>query len=457
MQLDTESIARCVPGEAPAADHITLRGPAPASASAFDVDGLLAETAGYSIAAIDRFGAARGVPTVPRVLDRAHLLAFCTTHVELNGEPVPAWAELSGVYPTRDGRHLQIHCNFAHHAAGVVQLLGSGSDRPSVAAAIAERDAFDLEDQLIGAGMIAAVVRTLDEWDAHPHDHATIGLPVLSVERVGDATPIVHLPQRGAPPLHGLRVLDCSRVLAGPVAGQVLAASGADVLRVGADHLPSVPVGVMSTGFGKRNTSLDLRTPRDAEAMDTLLGDADIWIDAYRPHALERLGYTPERAAALRPGIVVVQISAFDWTGPWAGRRGYDSIVQSTTGVRHAGGVYARDALGQPTDPGPLGLPVQALDYATGFMAAGVAAQLAAHQREVGGSWLARLSLLRTRNLLVGRRPPEPFVPAAVEVDPRHLHRVDSDFGALTSVLPVIGAVGSAPQRLGTSPPVWRS
>lgn len=457
MQPETESIATCVPGTTPDAAHITLSGPATASASAFDVDALLADTAGYSIAAIDHLGATRGVPTVPRELDRAHLLAFCTTHVELNGAPVPAWGELSGVYPTHDDRHLQIHCNFAHHAAGVVQRLGCGADRSSVADAIAARDAFELEDELIAAGMIAAVVRTLDEWGVHPHRHATVELPVLSVERVGDAAPTVEPPRRHGSPLDGLRVLDCSRVLAGPVAGQVLAASGADVLRVGADHLPSVPVGVMSTGFGKRNTSLDLRTPHGVDALDALLADADIWIDAYRPHALERLGYTPERAAELRPGIVVVQISAFDWTGPWAGRRGFDSIVQSTTGVRHAGGVYARDALGRPTDPGPLGLPVQALDYATGFMAAGVAAQLAAHQRTVGGSWLARLSLLRTRNLLVDRRPAEPFVPNAVEVDPRHLHEVGSGFGPLTSVLPVVGAVGSPPQALGTSPPVWRS
>ena len=129
--------------------------------------------------------------------------------------------------------------------------------------------------------------------------------------------------------------------------------------------------------------------------------------------------------------------------------------MQSTTGIRWAGGGAATDEHGDPLDGGPLGLPVQALDYATGFLAAGVAAQLVAHQRRVGGSWLARLSLLRTRNWLVRRQGPQAFQPAPVEVDARFLHDVDSDFGRLTSVRPFAGLVGAAPRRLGTSAPTW--
>ncbi len=189
--------------------------------------------------------------------------------------------------------------------------------------------------------------------------------------------------------------------------------------------------------------------------MDALLDDADVWIDAYRPGALADLGFSPERVATRRPGIVVVQVSAFDWTGPWGGRRGFDSIVQSTTGIRWAGGVAATDSLGGPLDRGPIGLPVQALDYATGFLAAGVASQLVAHQRHVGGSWLARLSLLRTRNWLARRQSLVAYEPAPVDVDRRFLHEVESDFGRLTSVLPLAGRVGTPPRRLGTSPPHW--
>ena len=190
--------------------------------------------------------------------------------------------------------------------------------------------------------------------------------------------------------------------------------------------------------------------------MDALLRDTGVWIDAYRPGAMAALGYTPERAAAIRPGVVIVQISAFDWSGPWAARRGFDSIVQSTTGVRWAGGEVALDAAGRPAGSGPAGLPVQALDYATGFLAAGVAAQLLRHQRDVGGSWSARVSLLRTRNRLVSLGGPTPFTPAPVPVGTDRLDTVESEFGRVTAVRPFVGARPHPPRRLGTSSPVWR-
>ncbi|MGA9278090.1 CoA transferase, partial [Ilumatobacter sp.] len=392
MELDLGEMVAALPGDALDASHVAISGPDRVASSAFDVDSILANSAAFAVAALDRLGEQRGVAVPDRTIDLEHLLAFATAHVEVGGEPVPAWADLSGVYPTRDGRHLQVHCNFEHHAEGVVRRLGCGPDRDSVASAIAERSALELEAELIEDGMIGAVVRALDEWAAHPHAAATEGLPLATVERVGDGDPIPVSPSDDAA-MSGLRVLDCSRVLAGPVSGQILAGFGADVLRLGADHLPSVPVGVMSTGFGKRNASLDVRTDTGARTMDQLLAEADVWIDAYRPGAFDELGFPVERVVAQRPGLVVVQISAFDWVGPWAGRRGFDSIVQSTTGLRWAGGEFARDRDGSPSHFGPIGLPVQALDYATGFLAAGVAASLVDHQRRVGGSWLGRVSL----------------------------------------------------------------
>jgi crotonobetainyl-CoA:carnitine CoA-transferase CaiB-like acyl-CoA transferase len=153
--------------------------------------------------------------------------------------------------------------------------------------------------------------------------------------------------------------------------------------------------------------------------------------------------------------VVIVQISAFDWTGPWAGRRGYDSIVQSTTGIRWAGGFSAIDESGRAVDRGPTGLPVQALDYATGFLAAGVAARLLHHQGQVGGTWLARLSLLRTRNHLVGLGGTNPYVPKPVAVHPPQLDEIESAFGRITAVRPFVGEWCGAPQPLGTSDPTW--
>lgn len=445
LHSDIEHLAGSVPGAGVDASHVDLVAASPGAASAFDVDRLLAASAGYCVATAD--GLTGGSRPALRQLDLGHVLSFCTTHVEIDGEAVPAWADLSGVYPTADGRHVQIHCNFPHHADGVVALLGTSDDRSDVAAAIADRDSIGLETELVEAGLIGAVVRTLPEWDDHPHARATRHLPIVSIDRIGDADPSV--------PNAPLRVLDCSRVLAGPVAGQMLAGFGADVIRLGAPHLPSVAVGVISTGFGKRNADADLRTDDGRRSMTALLEGADVWIDAYRPGAISGHGFPPDRAAELRPGIVVVQISAFDEIGPWAGRRGYDSIVQSTTGIRWAGGAHAVDAEGAPVDRGPTGLPVQALDYATGFTAAGVAAQLVAHQRRVGGSWLARLSLLRTRSWLVSMGGPSSYRPAPLRARPDHLIAVDSDFGRVTAVSPFCGELRHAPRRLGTSDPTW--
>ncbi len=449
FEADVGYLSGLVPGLGVSTEHIELTGATLGAASAFDVDRLLAASAGYCVASADHMSASPERHIGARTLELDHVLSSCTTHVEVDGDAVPAWADLSGVYPTADGRFLQIHCNFPHHAAGVVELLATSDDRHAVGAAIASRNAIELETELVAAGMIGAAVRTLDEWDAHPHARATRDLPVLSVEPIGEADPA------GTSTPSALRVLDCSRVLAGPVAGQMFAGFGAQVIRVGAAHLPSVPAGVMSTGFGKRNVDIDLRTDDGHRTMSALMQRADVWIDAFRPGAMSRHGFTPERAAALRPGIVIVQISAFDWIGPWAGRRGFDSIVQSTTGIRWAGGASAVDAAGSPTGRGPTGLPVQALDYATGFLAAGVGSQLVAHRRSAGGSWLARLSLLRTRNWLASMGGPDPYQPATLRAHEGHLATVDSEFGRITAVTPFAGEWHGAPRRLGTSDPNW--
>ncbi|BAN00431.1 CoA transferase [Ilumatobacter coccineus] len=456
VDADLAVISHLVDGDDQPLPRVEVTGPPSMAASAFDVDRALAASAAYAVAAADRVGGLRGGPVPTRSIDLEHLLAFCTTHVEVDGEAVPAWADLSGVYETTDGRHLQIHCNFDHHATGVVQRLGCASTRESVAAAIGERNAFELEAALIADGMIAAVVRTLDEWADHPHARATADLPLVSVEQIADAPPRALATGSDADaPLRGVRVVDCSRVLAGPVAGQMLAGAGADVIRIGAEHLPSVPIGVMATGFGKRNAYADIETDAGRTALWELLSESDVWIDAYRPGALASHGFTPERVAAARPGIVIVQVCAFDWVGPWAGRRGFDSIIQSTTGVRAAGGEWAVGDDGEPAGVGPIGLPVQALDYATGFLAAGVASQLVARRAASGGSWLARLSLLRTRDWLLSMGGPTAFRPSPVAVDDRFLDEIDSDFGRIRSVRPFVGAWPGPPTRLGSSSPTW--
>ena len=222
------------------------------------------------------------------------------------------------------------------------------------------------------------------------------------------------------------------------------AAHGADVLLVGAPHLPSVDIGVLATGFGKRNAFADLDTSTGRADFTRLLETCDVWIDSYRPGAFSGRGFDPHHS----PGAVTVQVSAFDWTGPWAGRRGFDSIVQSTTGIVNAGSHASGGAE-------PVPLPVQALDFCTGLLAAFAGRQLVAHQAVHGGTWLARLSLLRTRNWLLSLRGTEPFVPARPAVDPAARGTVDTPFGRVTAARPIGGHFTHGPQLLGSSAPDW--
>jgi crotonobetainyl-CoA:carnitine CoA-transferase CaiB-like acyl-CoA transferase len=425
LKSTVQHVASLVPGPPLAIDEIDITGIGGFS-SAFDVDQAAMATAVLANLAFD-----------VKAIDRDRVLALFAGNVAINGTPIPTWADLSGYYRTADGGHIQFHCNFPHHAAGVVSRLGCDSTREAVQQAVLERDPFELEQQLIDDRMIAAKVRTMDEWSEHPHAHATIDLPLITVERLGDAPP--------REPSRRLKVLDCSRVLAGPVAGLTFAAHGADVLLVGAEHLPSMEAGVLVTGSGKRNTFADLNTGTGRADFTRLLDGADIWIDAYRPGGFASRGFPLERCA---PGTVVVQLCAFDWVGPWAGRRGFDSIVQSTTGIVDAGSV----ASGR-SDPTPL--PVQALDFCTGLLAAFAAAQLARHQSEHGGTWLARLSLLRTRNWLVSLGQPRPFEPRPAVPTASALHTVATPFGDVTSARPIGGSWPHGPQPLGSAAPTW--
>ncbi len=376
-------------------------------ASAFDVDALADASTRAAVGAVAH---ATGTP-MPDRLDPAVVRATFATQVAVDGTPPPTWADLSGMYRTGDDRWIQFHANFPHHAAGIVERLGCAPDRASVEAAVLGWQAEELETALIRDGMIAAAMRSIDEWSRHPHALATRDLPIVSVD---DLTPAARS-RRSSPLGDGgrrLRVLDTTRVLAGPVASQVFAAAGADVIRVGAAHLPTIEIGLLATGAGKRNLHLDLRQADELARFAELARTADLWIDSYRPDALAGFGFDDAWIADNRAGKATVQVSAFDWVGPWAGRRGFDSIVQTTTGIAHAGQEAARAE-------GPTSLPVQALDYATGFFAAAAAAQLVtAAPTAPRVARRARLSLLRTRNALVELADAMPFTPARPDGEP---------------------------------------
>jgi crotonobetainyl-CoA:carnitine CoA-transferase CaiB-like acyl-CoA transferase len=313
-------------------------------------------------------------------------------YLRVDGAPAPEFRDkLTRTFQCGDGRWVRIHANFPHHRDGVLRILRCGHDTEAVGRALRSWNAFDFEDAAAGAGMVVTAMRSFDEWDAHPQGGAVAGLPLLSIERIGDAPPQPLPP--AARPLSGVRVLDLTRVIAGPVCGRTLAGHGADVLLVTGPHLPSIEPLVMETGLGKRACALDLRGAPGRQAFDALLREADVLVQGYRPGGLDALGMDAAAAAQKRPGLIYVSLCAYGHAGPWAARRGFDSLVQTASGFNHA-----EAQAGGGSAPAPL--PAQALDRATGYlMAYAVMAALMRRSRE-GGSWHVRLSLAQTGHWL---------------------------------------------------------
>jgi crotonobetainyl-CoA:carnitine CoA-transferase CaiB-like acyl-CoA transferase len=304
-------------------------------------------------------------------------------YLRLNGEPVgDLWASVSGDYAGADG-WIRIHANFPHHAAAAARALGVPEDHDAFAAAIRTRPVRELEDAVHAAGGVAAAMRTAEEWAAHPAGDAVRGIPLVGVEPIAPAPPRALPP--GPRPLSGVRVLDLTHVIAGPLCGRTLAAHGAAVIHVGAAHLPILRPLQLDHGFDKRDVFLDLRTESGRKSLRDLIADAHIVVSSYRPGALAALGFGPADLAELRPGIVSVELSAWGHAGPWAARRGFDSLVQMSSGIA-----------AEPLGTKPTSLPAQVLDHATGWLAAGAAINGLRRQTAEGGSWRIRLALART-------------------------------------------------------------
>jgi crotonobetainyl-CoA:carnitine CoA-transferase CaiB-like acyl-CoA transferase len=301
--------------------------------------------------------------------------------------PAELWDKIAGTYRCGDGRWVRLHTNFPHHRDGLLALLACDYDKASVQEALLNWRAEEFEEAAAQAGLVVAAKRSFEEWDHHPQGIAVAALPVFSIERIGNA-PSQPLP--AAPrPLDGVRVLDLTRIIAGPVCGRTLAAHGADVLLVTAPHLPAIEPLVIDTGRGKLSCQIDLRDAVGQSTLRALLRDTDVFVQGYRPGALQSLGFGPEEVARVRPGIVYVSLSAYSHVGPWADRRGFDSLVQTASGFNEA------EARAAGTDQ-PKPLPAQALDHAAGYLMAFGAITGLAHRCTEGGSWHVRVSLAQT-------------------------------------------------------------
>lgn len=445
-------------GNMPAAalSHAVLTGDDPVLPSSFAVGTAAQATVAAAALAACELGHARGQARQEVSVDMQHAALECSGWFSLDGQVPEQWDKFSGLYRCADG-WVRIHANFAHHRDGALRLLGldpQNAQRADAERAMLSWKAFDFEQAAADAKLVVAAFRSFGEWDQHPQGQAVAALPLMRIERIGDASPrvlpVLHDDDR---PLTAMRVLDLTRILAGPVCGRALAAYGAEVMLVNSPQLPNIE-SIADTSRGKLSTHIDLQTTEGLATLGRLLADAHVFVQGYRPGGLDALGFSPQAIAALRPGIVCVSLSAYGETGPWRERRGFDSLVQTATGFNHA----EAEAAGSP-DPKPL--PMQILDYATGHLMAFAASAALRRQALEGGSWHVRLSLAQTghwiRNL---GRVENGFAVTRPDRAP-YLEAVASGFGELVAFrhsaqlarTPARWVRPSVPP--GTNAPVW--
>ena len=363
----------------------------------------------------------------------------------------PSWDFVAGDYQAADG-WIRLHTNAPRHRSAALGVLGVPGERAQVARAVSAWRADALEHAILEHGGCAAAMRSMEAWAAHPQGHAVAAEPLLHREP-GSAGRAAAWRVPGARPLQGVRVLDMTRVLAGPVATRFLAGYGAEVLRIdppGWDEPGIVPDVVP----GKRCARLDLRQPGCRATWESLLSQADVLVHGYRPGALASLGLGAGRCHVLCPGLVDVSLNAYGWTGPWQGRRGFDSLVQMSSGIAEAG--MRRLGRGRPTP-----LPVQALDHATGYIMAAAAVRGLAARLQTGSGTAARVSLARTAALLTALPPPADAAFAPETPDDTSSNVEMTSWGPARRLLPPCSVEG-APMRwdcpatkLGTATASW--
>jgi crotonobetainyl-CoA:carnitine CoA-transferase CaiB-like acyl-CoA transferase len=447
-----------VGGDSVALDAVTLTGEEPQLPSSFRV----AAAAQASIAAAGLAAAQlwklRSRQDQNVTVDMRHAVVECRSerYLRVEGQQPPAaWDAIAGVYKTRDHRFVRLHTNFPHHRDAVCRVLDCKAERDDVQAALMQWDAESFETAAYAAGGVVAMMRSYDKWLGLPQAKALAELAVIEIEKIGDAAPKPW--PGGNRPLAGLRVLDLSRVIAGPVAGRTLAAHGADVMLISGADLPAIPWLTIDTGRGKLSAFVELKREEGRDKLKELLAQADIFSQGYRPRALAGLGFSPQDAAAINPGIIYVSLSAYGHTGPWADRRGFDSLVQTATGFNHAEGQAAGI-------DGPKELPAQILDHVTGYLMAFGAMMAKAHQSREGGSWHVRVSLAQIGRWIwnLGRVPDglatEDLKGEAIKP---FSEETPSGFGRLRSIrhsaqLSQTTAFWSRPAMpLGSHPPQW--
>ena len=386
-----ESALEPVLGALAAHEPVAWSGPRSWWAGPLDVEGLAVASVTLALRAACVLAKERGHPIrLGTAADRVAGAFGSLAHLRVDGRAPVAWAPMSGWFETADG-WIRLHANYPHHAAALSRSLGV-HDRNGLEGVLRRICSIEAEDQVRSDGGIAGAMRTVEEWRSSPMATALEDGPWLAFHGSGEARPLARTTDL---PLSGIRVLDLTRVVAGPTCTQLLALLGADVLRLDHPDRPEDLDTYLATGAGKRSAVADLRLERSGHRVHQLLDDADVLVTGYRPGALANLGLDDATIRSRHRHLVHVNLSAWGGAGPWALERGFDSIVQAVSGIGHVYG--SSDGSGRFT---PGALPVQALDITAGFgMAAAVLALLATRPQQGAGS--AHVSLAGTAGILL--------------------------------------------------------
>ena len=349
--------------------------------------------------------------------------------------------KLNGVYRARDGRWVLPHFGLNHLRDRMLCLLGAHPEQSSIAKAVSKWDAIGLENAIAQMGLCGGMIRTHSDWLAESHGKILSKKPVLEVIKIGSSEPEPIL--SGNRPLSGVKVLDLTRILAGPIAARTLAEHGADVLMVTAKHLPQVHAYVADTSHGKRSCFIDIKKNEGSRQLKDLVNRADVFSQGYRPGAMEKLGFGPKDLSQIRPGLIYLSINCYGFDGPFSNRGGWEQVAQIMTGLTTV------DAVSTQTKPPKL-LPAAANDYITGYLGAyGVLLALARRAKE-GGSYHVRVSLCQTAMMLYRNgKTKSGLVPEELSVEEIDDLSIFSKthFGEIKHLAPVLD--------LSETPPFW--
>ena len=445
-------------GDPAALETITFTGSEPVLPSSFCIGTAAQSSIGAATLAASQLWQLRNNQSQLASVDMRHAAAEFRSerYLRVDGKPAPdLWDKIAGNYQTRDGRWIRLHTNFPVHRDGMLELLDCDYDRSAVQKALMGHDAQEIENEANSRGLLATMMRSRKEWRTHEQGRTLASMPPFTIVQTGDADVQPLKPAKR--PLCDIRVLDLTRVIAGPVCGRTLAAHGAQVMRITAEHLPAMMPLVIDNGRGKLSAFLDLRNSGDKAKMKELVRQSDVFVQGYRPGAIASYGFSPEELAAINPGIVSASLSAYGDQGPWADRRGFDSLVQMATGINVEEAIAAGVT-------GPKTLPCQALDHAAGFILS-FATMIALHRRAtIGGSWHVATSLAQAGRWIenLGRQK-QGIKHSDTTIDDIAdlLELTPSGFGELSGVKhsgilgesPAFWSICSVP--LGTNPPQW--